>query len=317
MADFPEGDQALAFMCAKAIYPQGLGNDSITGRRTVIRRGWPSPNDRLLLQDKQKEVDFVSVTMDGGADKVVSAPLYRSWEVTDRVYPNVILNFTGEYVEVVFPFAEKPVGIIGIWASEDRKKPYVYAVNAEDTAQSVVKVLAGLIPGSSADGAMLYWPSHHLEGRVVGYGKSECVERRQRVRYRVSVWTNNTVTRDYLGNNIDVAMADQDWIKTLDGREAQLKFVGIEDVDNMQNQHIFRRDYLYDLIFDIVKIEWSAEVLWGADVFNQSEDHLRLDEKYLNISKNALNILHSINVQKDVVDFYGRMKINQFGIVVE
>ena len=320
MADASQMSQVLAYVCAGILYPDGLEKPSLTGRQTVVRRGWLLPSDIFAAQNIRGHTDYVTVTMAAQRRAAVPEPLGRPWHVQARILPTVSVLQAGQAVQVVFPKNMAPSGVVGLWYEGARQTTAAYAVTAQDTPDSVAAALAKQLPHGVADGAVVSVPDVSLLGNVVGYGESVRVSRRQSQLYRVSVWTADASVRDEIGLSLDMALAEKSWISTLDGRQAQLKFVSVEDVDAMQNQAIYRRDYLYELIFDVLQIQWAADMMFGVGTSDIPEGgsgfgaFVPAPEE--SVVTQALSAMNVARLSASSCSEYPGMALNQFGTVV-
>ncbi|MBS1088455.1 hypothetical protein [Gluconobacter wancherniae] len=265
MADASSVGQALAYVCAGIIYPNGLNAASLTGRQTVVRRGWLLPSDLFTAQNIRNGIDFVTVTLSSHDSRVCAEPLGRPWRTGEQIGATVSVGVEGGGVRVVLPSGVAATGVIGIWNSAVGISSCVaYAARQDDNASKIAAGLADVFPGAVVDGSLIRVPGIQLNGRVVGYGQSYRITRRQGQRYRVSIWTADATVREALGGQLDAALAELSWLATPDGGQAQIMFCGVEDVDTMQNQALYRRDYLYELIFDAIQTQWSPGMLSGG-----------------------------------------------------
>ncbi|AFW00511.1 hypothetical protein BAR24_04400 [Gluconobacter oxydans] len=320
MADASQMSQALAYVCAGILYPDGLGKPSITGRQAVIRRGWLLPSDIFTAQNIRNHTDFVTVTMSARKGATVPEPLGRPWQVQARILPTVSVLHKGRSVQIVFPESLAPLGVVGLWYEGALQTTAAYAVTAQDTAESVAAALADQLPNGTVEGALVSVPGVSVLGNVVGYGESVRVSRRQSQLYRVSVWTADASVRDIIGLVLDTALAEKSWISTLDGRQAQLKFVGVEDVDAMQNQAVYRRDYLYELIFDTLQTQWAADMMFGVGTIDAGGQDVGFGAiapvPEEDVVTRALEAMAAAAVSVSARSEYPGMALNQFGTVV-
>lgn len=320
MADASQMSQALAYVCAGVLYPTGLEKYSVTGRQAIVRRGWLLPSDIFTAQNIRNQTDFVTVTMAPRKGTVVPEPLGRPWQVQARILPTVSVVQEGQGIRIVFPETGDPAGVVGLWYEGDLQTTSAYAVTVQDTPESVAAALAAQLAGSKVDGTLISVPGICLSGRVVGYGQSVRVSRRQSQVYRISVWTADATVRDLIGLSLDTALSEKSWITTLDGRQAQLRFVSVEDVDTMQNQTIYRRDYLYEVIFDTLQTQWAADMMFGIGALAAGEHEVDFGAAYPTIGEDvvtrALQAMSATVASQSAFAEYPDMALNQFGTVV-
>ncbi|MQR98987.1 hypothetical protein [Gluconobacter aidae] len=266
MTDASRVGLALAYNCVQILYPEGLSGASVTGRQVVLRRGWLLPSDLFAAQNIRNDIDFVTITMAPRKMPEWAEPLGRPWRVQQKAVPTVGVVVTDGTVEIVFSGTSTPAGVVAVWLDDmphGGSPSAAYAVTAQDTPATVAAALAAALTDGVANGAVVSVPGRVLNGNAVGYGQSVRVTRRQAQLYRVSIWTADATARETLASVLDAALAEQNWISTLDGREAQLRFQSVEDVDTMQNEALYRRDYFYELVFDTLQVQWAPEMLCG------------------------------------------------------
>ncbi|MBR0560338.1 hypothetical protein [Neokomagataea anthophila] len=317
MAGLSQVGQALAYQCAQVTYPQGLHAESVTGRQVIIRRGWLLPNDMFAVQGIRNNVDYLTITMVPRNTQTLPEPLGRPWTVRRRVAATVgVVQMSGGRVQVTFPTGDMPTGVVGLWAEDGRSA--ASAVMAGDTPGSVAQALASQLSGATVDGAMLSVPECTLLGRVSGYGESVRTVRRQIQRYRVSIWTADASVREVLGDVVDTALADMSWLPLIDGGQGQIRFAGVEDVDTMQNETLFRRDYFYDIQVDAEQVQWSSELIFGGGQFDHGSvegwgEHVpRFNTA---VVEHALQSMKNAEMQQAGKAIYPGLVVDAFGTV--
>ncbi|MCQ9154078.1 hypothetical protein [Acidomonas methanolica] len=273
MTDISQVSLALAYVCAQAIYPQGLSAASITGRQTVIRRGWLLPNDMYSAQSVRDSVDYVTVTAALEGFRPVAEPLGWPWREGATIAPTVGVSCSGAVANVTAPASGAVCGVVGLrWETGAATAvTAAYAASSGDTAASIAAGLAAGLPGATARGASVGVASGVLTGQVAGYGQSVRVTRRQNQKLRLSIWTSSAMARDALGSALDTALAGMGWLATLDGGEARLSFDGAGDVDTLQVQSLYRRDLVFNVLFDTIESQWAAQMLFRAGAFSGPE----------------------------------------------
>lgn len=317
MAGLSQVGQALAYQCAQVIYPQGLQAATVTGRQVIIRRGWLLPNDMFAVQGIRNNVDYLTITMVPRNAQTLPEPLGRPWTVRRRVAATVDAVQTKDGgIQIVFASGVVPAGVVGLWSEDGRSA--ASAVMAGDTPEAVAQALAAQLVGAVVDGATLCVPGCALRARVSGYGESVRTVRRQVQRYRLSIWTADVAVRETLGDVVDTALADMSWLPLIDGGQGQVRFAGVEDVDTMQNEALFRRDYVYDVQFDAEQVQWSSELLFGGGQFGQGAVEVwgtqvpRFDGA---VVEHALMSMKNAEMQQAGQSVYPGMAVDAFGTV--
>ncbi|MFT9220374.1 hypothetical protein [Gluconobacter oxydans] len=323
MTDASKVGLALAYNCVQILYPAGLSGSSVTGRQVVLRRGWLLPSDLFAAQNIRNNIDFVTVTMAPRKMPEWAEPLGRPWRVQQKVEPTVGVVVTDGTVEIVFSGTSTPAGVVAVWLDDmphGGSPSAAYAVTAQDTPPTVAAALAALTDGV-ASGATVSVPGRVLNGHAGGYGQSVRVTRRQAQLYRVSIWTADATARETLASVLDAALAEQSWISTLDGREAQLRFQSVEDVDTMQNEALYRRDYFYELVFDTLQVQWASEMLCGIGNLSgeggvaMSFGELAPGGANQTVTA-ALDAMQAVVAAQAAASAYPGLGVDQFGTVV-
>ncbi|WP_215746288.1 MULTISPECIES: hypothetical protein [Gluconobacter] len=324
MTDASRVGLALAYNCVQILYPEGLAGSSVTGRRVVLRRGWLLPSDLFAAQNIRNNIDFVTVTMAPRKMPEWAEPLGRPWRVQQKVEPTVGVVVTDGTVEIVFSGTSTPAGVVAVWLDDmpsGGAPSAAYAVTAQDTPATVAAALAAALTDGVASEATVSVPGRVLNAHAGGYGQSVRVTRRQAQLYRVSIWTADATARETLASVLDAALAEQSWISTLDGREAQLRFQSVEDVDTMQNEALYRRDYFYELVFDTLQVQWASEMLCGIGNLSGDDGTAMSFGELASGGTNqtvtaALDAMQAVAAAQAAASAYPGLGVDQFGTVV-
>ncbi|MFT9289784.1 hypothetical protein [Gluconobacter oxydans] len=324
MTDASRVGLALAYTCAQVLYPEGLSGTSVTELQVVLRRGWLLPSDLFTAQNIRNNVDFVTVTMAPRKMPEWTEPLGRPWRVQQKVVPTIGVVVENGTVEIVFSYTSAPAGVVAVWLDDmphGGAPSAAYAVTAQDTPETVAAALADALSGGVANGATISVPGRILNGNAGGYGQSVRVTRRQAQLYRVSIWTADATARETLASVLDTALAELSWISTLDGQEAQLRFQSVEDVDTMQNEALYRRDYFYELVFDTLQVQWASEMLCGIGNLSGEEGLaasfgvLAPGDENQTVTA-ALDAMQAVVAAQAAASSYPGLGMDQFGTVV-
>ncbi|MFT8716904.1 hypothetical protein [Gluconobacter potus] len=324
MTDASKVGLALAYNCVQILYPAGLSGSSVTGRQVVLRRGWLLPSDLFAAQNIRNNIDFVTVTMAPRKMPEWAEPLGRPWRVQQKVEPTVGVVVADGTVEIVFSGTSTPAGVVAVWLDDmphGGSPSAAYAVTAQDTPATVAAALAAALTDGVASGATVSVPGRVLNGYAGGYGQSVRVTRRQTQLYRVSIWTADATARETLASVLDAVLAEQSWISTLDGREAQLRFQSVEDVDTMQNEALYRRDYFYELVFDTLQVQWASEMLCGIGNLSGDDGAAMSFGELAPGGTNqtvtaALDAMQAVAAAQAAASAYPGLGVDQFGTVV-
>jgi len=272
MADLGTTATALAYTVAQAIYPDGLAQASISGRPTIIRRGWITSADTAQgACSLHNGVDLVTVTALSGAFRTVVEPLGWPWVMTAAGACNVRATISGTNVTISGPDSGAPQGIIGlrIRTGPDADLPdrtaITYAIQTGDTIATIAAGLAGQVDGAYSNLGVATFPDAlSIEVQTGGIGTAVRIVRRQTQMFGVTIWSGSYQGRDALGSALDAAMGGTPWIANTDGTQSQIVFAGAIEGDAMQMQGIYRRDLRFNLTFDTIQTQRSALMLFAT-----------------------------------------------------
>ncbi|BCI68091.1 hypothetical protein AAJCM20276_27150 [Acetobacter aceti] len=269
MTDIAGVSTALAQAADAIIYPNGDSTASITGRRTIIRRGWITNDDYSGECSLQSGIDYVFVTALSGAFKPVACGLGMPWREISAIPATVSIETSGNSATVVFPAIGQASGIVGLHITPDEKGAIParsvvgHVVTATDTPASVAAALATLIPGASSSGATVTIPhAASLHGAVGSYSDIARVTRRQQQLFNVSIWIGTWSARDDLGFAIDAGMSGDPFFPAPDGSMILVESAGSYDIDTMMQQGVWRRDLKFRCTFDTLQTDTAAQVLF-------------------------------------------------------
>ncbi|NHN93641.1 hypothetical protein [Acetobacter sicerae] len=269
MTDIAGVSTALTRAVDAIVYPNGDSAASLTGRRTIIRRGWITNEDYTGSCSLALGVDYVFVTALSGAFKSIACELGMPWRETSLVPATVSIQTVGNTATVVFPSSGQASGIVGLHITPDgtgalhARSVVGHVVTATDTPASVAAALATLVPGASSSGGTLRIPSATaLRGAVGGHADIARVTRRQQQMFNVSIWTGTWSARDDLGFAIDAGLSGDPFFPAPDGSMILVESAGSYDVDTMMTQNIWRRDLKFRCTFDTLQTDTATQVLF-------------------------------------------------------
>lgn len=271
MTDIAGVSAALARAIDRIVYPNGDRKPSITGRRTIIRRGWITNEDYSGACSLRGGVDYVFVTALAGAYKAVDCALGMPWREKTDIPATVSVETTQNTATIIFPDDVAPVGIVGLYLFPDnsgaihQRSVVAHLVADGDTPESVAVSLASLIPDATAEGATITL-QHVIDvkGAVAGHAMIARTTRRQQQIFTVSIWTGTWGARDVLGGAIDSGLSGDPFIHAPDGTSVLVEFAGAAEIDTLMTQNIWRRDLKYRCTFDTIQTDIVAEALFGV-----------------------------------------------------
>jgi len=276
MSDISDVATGLAMTIAGIVYPNGPSpvTGSITGRQTIVRRGWVLAGDRGPKNPCSIDngVDIITVRTLGPSTQEMPADLGAPWRTWSTVASTVTLTVSGNSVTVSIPDGATPSGIVGVKIVADASgalpdnSSATYLVTSADTAASIAVGLAAQFPGSFTSGATLTIPNAtSLTTATGGTGLSVRVLSRQVQNLTVSVWSNSWQARDALGKAIITGLMSVLWFPAYDGWGATLtKAPGSIEVDAMLNQGIWRRDIQIAVRYDTIETQTGSSMVFGT-----------------------------------------------------
>lgn len=276
MADIGTTASALGMSIAKLIYPDGkMGLNSITGRITIVRRGWLLPSDLTGDCSLKKGIDYVTVNANGASYKEFDDPLGYPWRTVSVADCPIVLTVSGTALTVSIPDGAVPSGVVGAqvsYAPGDENvsgTAVAYAPLSTDGPADIAAALAAQIANATASGATVTFPGAlGITARTSGQSTQRRITRRQEQVFRVSIFSASWKGRDALGSALDAAASSEWFIPNTDGTFSRIVFSGAQDIDTQQTEGIFRRDLLWKVTFDTIQEQKAAVMLWNVGRLN-------------------------------------------------
>lgn len=273
MPDISSVASGLAQLCSSLLYPNGTSATSLSGRRTIIQRGWLTEAVMSSICGPHTGTDYVLVMPVQGACRTIPEPLGWPWETGPITASTVSLSVEGNTATVSIAAGAVPSGNVGLQVRADANAPFpdrlaaVHGVQPSDTAPEIATALAGFFAGATAQGPTLTIPhAIGLTPATGGTGTATRITRRQQQLFLVTLWSGSPDGRDALGSALDGALSGVTWFAASDGAQCQLKFAGSADIDTMQAQSLYRRDMRFSVIYDTTQTQAAAQMLFGAGV---------------------------------------------------
>lgn len=262
MADISDVESALCGLIERAIYPNGLAQQSVSGTVVKIYRGWPI--NKALNADLTS--GYQTVTVFSRENTTLDTSRYpRLWRTLSVTSPTLSINIIGDTAS----FAG--AGGIGQTAGLIvNGVAYSYTLMAADTPSSVALNFANLVVGALAAGPSVTVPGARLTGRVVGNGAAIMETRRQQQGIMIAVWCPTPSGRDILASSIDNALSDTDWFDLPDGTVARLQYRKTFETDVSENANLYRRDLDYLVEYPTTITMTGAQMLFGVGTLDGS-----------------------------------------------
>ena len=246
-----------------ATYPLGIENDSATSMPIKIYRGWPA--NKTLNADLLFGTQTVTVFSQPNSTHNTSR-YARIWRTVAETAPTVTIAVVGNTATLGGEGGGgQAIGLIVYGVG------YAYSLTDEDTLATAALALASLIPGGSAQGAVITVAGGGpLQARVVGSGVAEMETRRQQQGLMVSVWCPTPAGRDNLAAVIDNALSDVDWLSLADGTVGRLLYHGTVETDESENANLYRRNLIYTVEYPTTLRMSGAQMLFGIGTLSGS-----------------------------------------------
>lgn len=296
MSDISDVLTVLANCAARAVYPSGTGNPSITGSGIVIYPGWPQSAD--LDADLAAGKTHVSIFPKTEERNTTRYP--EKYLVIKNPAPTLTLTAQGVNADhlllegggnllledgsaLLLENVRWGVTVGGTVSVPQNvmlrvnRKDYVYAVQSSDTLDSIASALAALvvvdIADTSASGASvaLGGTGRLQAARVGGFGTVAKEIRRQERVVMLTVWAATPALRDQVAAAIDVDLAQRRFLTMPDGYGARIIYKASPLFDGLQKAGLYRRDLNYLIEFATTKTEQAAAVIAPKLSINETD----------------------------------------------
>jgi len=243
----------LQNVASSALYPNGTSQPSVAGVDCKVLRGWPVPAD--LDSDIASGKIQVSVYPLPGMDRNTSRfPMV--WQTITPPAPTLTAIVSGDTI-TIGGNVSTPQTVLGKFNGGW----YSYAVQANDTLDTVAAGLAAQIPGATSAGAVVTTQNPwELVARIAAGGVSGMEIRRQVRVFKLIVWAATPDARDAASQAIDQAFAKIERIDMPDGFSARVIYRGTVETDELERQIIYRRDLDYSVEYATIQTETETAV---------------------------------------------------------
>lgn len=277
---------ALVAAVKAALYPNGTTQPSISGSAIKIFEGWPSSaslNADLALgttnvsvfpkpdgrnTTRYPEVAQILVPAAPTLTFTASTPGYLLGEGSGRILgedgTGILTEQVNGQVVTIGGTVSAPQNI----GLQVNGKPYVYAVQPNDTLAFIAGTLAAMVgedvPGTSATGSVItVGNTGRIQALRVGASAKVGTEvRRQERLVMVTVWASTPALRDQIGAALDLALAQIEFLELPYGYGARLIYKNDNQTDVTQKQTLYRWDFNYLVEYPTILIEEAPQVLF-------------------------------------------------------
>jgi hypothetical protein len=253
MADLSDVLNQLAARVATIVYPNGIGQPSVSSIPTKIYPGWPVANE--LEADLKAGKVHVSV-YPRGPDRKSTRHLGRSWVPIIAPMHTVTLTVVGAVVTLSGTVSAQNllINLNGI--------SYIYTMLLTDTLTTAATGLASLIPGASSSGPVVTLTgAHSVFARVGGIGTSIKETKRQEQQFQITVWAPTPSTRDATAKQIDSILSDATNMALPDGSAGIIRYAQTLQTDQLEKAGLYRRDLIYSVDYATTQTQQFAEAI--------------------------------------------------------
>lgn len=238
MADLSDVQSALVNFAMQAIYPNGITQPSIANCDVMLYVGWPvkAQLDNDLLANKAHVSVFSPTGMERNTTRFSTA-----WQ--DAVIAEPTLTFTvNDNLVVVGGVVNIPQTCVVIVNNVG----YGYAVQSDDTLESIAANAAAIIPSAYAEGTTIVIPdAYQLSTNISVPGTAIRELKRQERLFQITVWTSSPTTRDVLVSALDVFFAAITRFILPDDAYARLKYHDSFLTDSLEKSRLYQRALRY------------------------------------------------------------------------
>ena len=256
MADISDVEAALCSLIEQAVYPNGIGQPSVSNALIKIYRGWPT--NRALNSDLASGIQTITVFSRENSTKDTSR-YGRIWKTTSRTSPTLTVTCTGDTASfggVGGAGQTAGLSVAGV--------AYSWPLTATDTPTSVAAGFASIIPDATSAGSALTVSSVQVSGLVVGSGTATMETRRQEQGIMIAVWCSTPAGRDLLAGSVDNSLSGIDWFPLSDGTVARLRYHDTYETDASENANLYRRNLNYVVEYPTTIVMTGSQMLFGV-----------------------------------------------------
>lgn len=269
MADLSDVTFKIAELAGAAVYPNGVGQTSVSGQPVRVYEGWPLP-DRLDLDiaGQTRDGDGVLVpTSYGPVSHISIFPMNGSITSSQQVFePEFVLippqhTITALIVDQTVTFSGAPVEgeFVSIIADGRHGYSRVGASLAEICQQLAADAQADY-PAASFTGTSVTIPAASLIARIGAKAVMGKLIHRQKQAVMVTIWAPTPEVRTTLASAVDILMKQNLRIVFPDTSQAILTYDRTNQIDDRQSEGIYRRDLIYTAEYGTIETFDSYEV---------------------------------------------------------
>ncbi len=237
MSDIYEVENALAILTQMAVYPNGIGQPSVSNCDVRIYPGWPIPASLDAdLTARKANISIFPTNMSRATTRFDTTSQTISINSATLVL-TVNTAITQVTVSGTVSVPQTCMVIVN-------GNGYSYVVQETDTLSTIAAGIASRIPGATSSDAIVTinnacWS---IVARVGVTGNTAQEFAREERVFMISIWAPTPIVRYQLGNAILTLLGSTFRIGMPDGYFASLKFRSTYEQDHIQKMKVYRRD---------------------------------------------------------------------------
>jgi hypothetical protein len=262
MATITQIETKLGELISSVIFPNGIGNSSITGKGVKIFAGWPV--SVKLDQDLLAGNSQIAIFPVGNSDKNVTKFSKIPWQTYKINTPTLIATVNSNQITITGTVT-LPQGILVTLNGNY----YGYHCVQGDTLNTVAAGIAALIPGATSVNNVVTIGGSitSLMAQIILEGWASREVKRQQKLFYISIFSPNPTDRSILAEAIDPILADKIYLFFDDTTSAVMKYHGINEIDAFENSLVYQRNLIYS-------IEYSTVIDKSFTAINQIETNV-------------------------------------------
>lgn len=261
MADLSDVMTVLVNLAEVAVYPNGTNNPSVANVDVRIFSGWPIPaNLDADLKAGKANVSVYPTSMERNTTRFET-----DWQQSTLNTATLTLTTTTNTVTVGGTVSVPQTCMVIVNGTG-----YAYAVQANDTLNSIASGISALIIGSSVVGSVVTIPSaYSLVGNISVSGTTIREVKRQERVFAITVWAPSDFIRSTLASAIDVLFAATERFVLPDNFYARLKYQNSHQTDLIEKYICYKRDLMYSVEYATTQTDLDYTI---ADSYLNSLD---------------------------------------------
>ncbi len=241
MADISDVLSAIASNIGSSIYPNGTAQASSTGISTMIYPGWPTP----AQLDKDLKVGKAHVSVYPLPVEKMESVINQDAQTVSIATPGTTISINGLQVTIGGVPAVGDVACLSV-----NKTPEAYAVQANDTTDTIAAALAALVGGTATGSVITLAQGTFLVSATVSTSGSTMTSIRRISRnVQIRTWAPSPSGRDTTAKAVYTALWNAERLTMPDGTLCGLTYGSDRSDDSKQKSRLYTRDLILSARF--------------------------------------------------------------------